>query len=297
MKKIHFIVLAILLFGACKSNDQNQESSSTTANTATTNTGDNKPVVITHPIDTIQKLSDSFTGDSAYMKVSDNKFIIVYAATDSLENFERITFGPSCPSVNDDIKCKSDTFEGCVRGKVKTTMLTNTNKTFPTIKELLADLNSVSSDEVMKAKDISGTEDSKREPEEKRNVLIKKAFLYTIYREPDNDFHIIIGDSPKFSESVFLNIEVSGTPRGASATVINKFMKVRNKIKNHPNIGDLKCNSVRSLKASPFLITDLSGSLFFDDQHSAGSVGQGDAKPKTAWEIHPVKNMTIAGAQ
>lgn len=276
------------MLAACKSRQTRQENSvAPTSNVIARNTT---------PIDTIQKLADSFIGDSAYLKVGE-KYILVYSAIeDSMANVESADadFGPRCPSVNKDEECETDEFQGCDRAKPKTTMLSVSTTSFATVKELITNLNALSPDTEMQAKNISGAENSTREPEERRNVLIQRAYLYTIYREPDNDFHIIIGSSPQFEQSVFLNVEVSGTPRGASTATKNRFMRVRNKFKDHPNFGTIRC-STRQLK-TPFLLTNLKGSLFFDSHHPGG-VGRGRAKPKTAWEIHPIIDLTIAGIQ
>ncbi|NJN33243.1 MAG: hypothetical protein HC817_02310 [Saprospiraceae bacterium] len=35
----------------------------------------------------------------------------------------------------------------------------------------------------------------------------------------------------------------------------------------------------------------LRGSLFFDTRHSAGKIGEGDTKPETVWEVHPVSYL------
>jgi hypothetical protein len=35
----------------------------------------------------------------------------------------------------------------------------------------------------------------------------------------------------------------------------------------------------------------VTGSLFFDVDHKAGSVGPTGMRPKTAWEIHPVSDI------
>lgn len=242
-------------------------------------------------MEVIRQLADDFSGDSALLDLGNNQFMVVHQS-------EVIPEKPSeedaitCPTVDKSKQCHSNIFEGCIRGNMKTTMLPGNPAREETIAQLLR---RIPSDERMKEMGLSGMESAERTDAEKQNVSIKKAWLHYIYREPDNDFHLIIGDSPDISKGPLLNVEIAGIPRGATDEVINKFMKVRNQVIKDSRMGDLKCGNVKGPLNPPIPITRLVGSLYYDNPHDAGTVGRGEYKAGSAWEIHPVKEIVFGG--
>ena len=66
-------------------------------------------------------------------------------------------------------------------------------------------------------KGVSEAAGSKRIPEEQRNVRVR-AFLYAASREPDNDFHLIVGDDPAAAAPKLMTMEISGLPPSSSAS-------------------------------------------------------------------------------
>lgn len=244
-------------------------------------------------LEIIQKISDDFSGSTALLDLGNNEYMQVPSA-EYEENIAEEKFmldnGISCPSVNKSKQCKSDIFQGCIRGKIKTTMLAGTPTPFNTVRQLLA---SLPKDETMKAMKLSWFEDAERAKPERQNVWIKKAYLHMIYREPDNDFHLIIGDNPDVEQSILMNVEISGIPRGASEETTARFMKVRKQIINHTRMGDIKCGRVLGPLSPAIPITKLIGTLFFDDPHEAGEIGRNGVKVLRAWEIHPVKEIVF----
>lgn len=304
-----FLLVVLLLLNSCKnkSSEKKEEKKDSTSNT-TVPVSDPHPTMsdsvgalptVTEtkteaapPMMVIHKLAEEFSGDSALLQTGENEFITVFAGeTEANDNAEE-ALGVTCPDVNNAMKCKSDIFQGCIRGKVKTTMITGEPLRFKTIRELLTRLKNESPDADMKSKNISSMENSVREPEERKNVQILTAYLYSIYREPDNDYHLIIGDSPVFSNSVLMNVEVSAIPRGASQQVAARFMKVRNKI-TESIIGNVSCSSNPFPRNNPLKITNLTGTLYFDNPHDAGSVGRDGLHAASAWEIHPIIDLTV----
>lgn len=265
----------------------------TVDSTTTFTAVDSKVRIDEKKLEIIQKLSDDFSGSRAMLDLGNNEYMVVpveaYAESMAEDKFMRDN-GISCPSVNKSKQCKSDIFQGCIRGKIKTTMLTGTATPFNTVRQLLTTL---PKDETMKALKLEWFEDAERSKPERQNVWIKKAYLHMIYREPDNDFHLIIGDKPNVEESVLMNVEVSGIPRGASEETTRRFMKVRNQIINHSRMGDIKCGRVLGPLQPAIPISKLVGSLFFDDPHDEDVIGRNGVKVFRAWEIHPVKEIVF----
>jgi hypothetical protein len=245
--------------------------------------------------DTIKFLYQPFTGDSALLETSPGKYIVVYNDTEPVfdEDGEFELLGIQCPSVDDAQKCVTKVFQGCNRGNVKTTMLNKTPISFQTVKELLAVL---PNKDFMKAKGISSVETGLRDQEENKNVLVRKAFLFAIYKEDDNDYHMIVGSTPDVNTAVLMNIEISGLPRSASAAIKAKFNIPRNRIENVSFLQNIPCkpSPIRLLK-TPIELKNIRGSLFWDSQHSGGGVGPAAARPKSAWEIHPVIDLKVVG--
>lgn len=246
-------------------------------------------------VEVIQKLSDDFTGSRALLDLGNNEYMEVLAE-EYVENAAEEKFlrdnGISCPSVNKPRQCNSEIFQGCIRGNIKTTMLPGKPIAYNTVRELLA---SLPTDETMKAMKLSWFEDAERAKPERQNVSVKKAYLHMIYREPDNDFHLIIGDKPDVEESVLMNVEVSGIPRGASKETADRFREVRKQITRHDEIGDIKCGKVLGPLRPAIPITKLVGSLFFDAPHDGDVIGRNGVKVFRAWEIHPVKEIVFGG--
>lgn len=131
--------------------------------------------------DTIQYLYQPFQGDSAWLQTSPGKYILVYNDStivydgDEKDGLEMAA--PRCPSVDPSLKCRSDIFQGCNRGNVKTTMLSKKPDKYRTVKELLKML---PVKDYMKGRGISSLETGVRDAAENKTVLIKKAYLFAI---------------------------------------------------------------------------------------------------------------------
>lgn len=181
-------------------------------------------------------------------------------------------------------------FLGHYRSLAKTTMLRGVPERFGSVAELRATL---IPDQRMRARypEISSPETapSGRVVEERRLVAVD-CFLYAIKleqdRDGDNDFHLIVGDDPRRNGSLLLNVEVSGVPDGGRQ--IAAFRAVRNRLLDLVQ---------RSRFPTGFLLLDspmpvrVTGSLYFDADHTAGSVGPAGYRPSTVWEIHPVSDI------
>jgi hypothetical protein len=123
-----------------------------------------------------------------------------------------------------------------------------------------------------------------RVQEERRNVQVT-CWVFNAKKEGDDDFHVIIGNSPDPTKAKFLNVEVSGTVRGGPDAKI--LVQIRKDLKAFMGVtipsGDYTRLAPKKAKVT--------GSLFFDADHSPGTIGPlkpEPHRPQTVWEIHPV---------
>lgn len=135
---------------------------------------------------------------------------------------------------------------------------------------------------------ISRAPDSARLDDEQRNVTVG-GFIYATKKESDNDFHLIVGDQLCAVGSCLITVEVSGIPSLASNPNRKTLADARSKFLSHFNGTE---PSSRYTKFDPPIHVTLTGSLFFDVDHRAGTVGPAGLQPDTAWEIHPLSDIT-----
>lgn len=129
---------------------------------------------------------------------------------------------------------------------------------------------------------------SDRHPSERRNVAID-VLLYAVKHEPDNDYHLIVGDPDCQKSECFFNIEVSGLPL-ASHPDFDALKAAQSGFEAfiaHASVG----GSYHYWNEPPR--ARVSGSLFYDISHPPGDVGPKGMRPWTAWEIHPVRTIEI----
>ena len=72
----------------------------------------------------------------------------------------------------------------------------------------------------------------------------------------------------------------------------NGINAVRTYLKNY--FGSTLCTSTGYTKFTPAIrVKLLKGSLFFDIDHTAGTVGPTGLRPNTAWEMHPIQAISF----
>ncbi len=174
--------------------------------------------------------------------------------------------------------CTTDVFHGEARKKPKTSMVTGPKEPFT---NLLTFLNQLVPDTVMLANKTLKKNPNQRVQKEKRNIALSNVFLYAIKREPDNDFHMIIGD--EFGN--FFNTENTGLL--ASSPKILKVVRAKILAFFGPF-----CKSKYQL-FRPGIPIEIVGSMFYDTEHAPGIVGPESARPKTAWELHPIIDIVF----
>jgi hypothetical protein len=179
-----------------------------------------------------------------------------------------------------------DIFAGTDRRDPKTSVATGGLKSFPTIVALRS---SFPKDSFMKGLGITRAPDSERTPEEQYNVSVE-GYIYAVSKESDNDFHLIVGDKDCATGDCFINVEVSGLPQDPADLSYPTLLSVRTKFLAHFNNQQ---PSRRYKKLDPPIAVALTGSVFFDVDHPAGAVGPAGLKPSSAWEIHPLTDITF----
>lgn len=183
-------------------------------------------------------------------------------------------------------------FAGSARKSAKTSFASAPDESFTSPGALLDSLLKGSSPAKNDA-DLRGTlnKNSPRAPEERRNVTVT-AFLYATKKETDNDFHLLIGDDPNGGDGRYMTAEVSGLPN-PDDSLTPLFQQVRDQYKaffaetGQPLPGD---RYVRFPQPVPVTV---SGSVFFDVDHTRGEVRSGNIVPETVWEIHPIRSISF----
>lgn len=182
-----------------------------------------------------------------------------------------------------------DSFSGTARRAAKISIAKAATEKFTDLKQLVA---SLVADKTMRALPIKANDPkSNRVAEEKRNVRVR-AFLYAASREDDNDFHLIVGRSPKAKEPLYMTMEVSGLPPAGNASHATlKAVRAAYKTFFGAALPGLNYKYYK-----PPVPIEIAGSLFFDMSHARGKK-PGPATLKkdmpTIWEVHPVTDIVF----
>jgi len=187
-------------------------------------------------------------------------------------------------------------FAGSFREVCKTAMLSGQVESFPSVvalrqARLVADQTMRSGHPAIKDKSTP------RFPEESHLVSVTATLLafkfesHAAAKSGDNDFHVIIGDSASELASL-LNVEVSGLPKAGDPG--NKFAAVRQQLLGIlTTLGLTPTPSFQRLTRK--VVVRVTGALYFDADHLAGSVGPTGLRPTTVWEIHPIQKIEVLG--
>lgn len=180
----------------------------------------------------------------------------------------------------------TENFIGHDRKAAKTSIATADVESFDDLRDLLG---SLPDDEAMLNHNPPITEDegSDRVDEEERNVSIA-CYLFATKKEADNDYHLILGEVGSHGPHSLMTAEVSGLPRtGPTRTRLKIPREAFQEYFADQPIGS------RYRVFDPPIPVKVTGSLFFDVDHPAGAVGPTGMRPRTAWEIHPVTEITL----
>jgi hypothetical protein len=181
-----------------------------------------------------------------------------------------------------------DVFAGTDRRDSKTSVANAGLESYSTIAALRS---SLATDQQMLSLGITKAPDSPRTPEEQHNVTVGGLIL-AISKESDNDFHLIVGDPACSQAGCLINVEVSGLPQQAGDPNRPTLTMVRTKFLAF-FAGTEPGTSGGYDRFNPPIPVTLTGSLFFDVDHKAGAVGPSGLQPSSAWEIHPLTDITF----
>jgi hypothetical protein len=281
MKKLLIIILSAAVFSSC--NNKNAKTDSQTVS-KTDSTTDSTSAVKNISLKTFD------------LKIGGKTYLMERVPNDLIDFGETETKAKARTAACDHPEhCTTAEFAGCDRRDAKTSIYAGNTKNYNTIDELLGDVLK-NSDAKMRSLIPPITEDpnSERTKYEDRYVVVQKAFIYGIYRESDNDFHIIVGNGLTGDNMKLINVECSGLPadgsgdRGALNDVRNMIME---------KFGDLRCGDGADKPVAEPISVSIEGSLFYDIDHAPTVVGftyKGiDYHPKTSWEIHPLAKIVF----
>ena len=173
------------------------------------------------------------------------------------------------------------TFAGVYRKTAKTQMvLTGKLEPFSSVAALVQNLRQTQPEQRVRAEyvkahngaDLGGNNDAPRiAPYETRHVWLT-GYVRAIKWEAagDNDFHVMVCDSPIPNDGACFTVEVSGVPPAASATTTKAFVLVRKQLLGITGVLAFADKFVRPDTPPNVLVT---GAIFLDAKHSAGVVG------------------------
>lgn len=175
-------------------------------------------------------------------------------------------------------------FKGVARAEAKTHPSTKPTKYYNAVGDVLKNL---PTDSYMRR--IGVGDKTPRTVDEDYNVFIRKAYIFFISEEEDQDYHLIIGDLDEKGDKInLMTAEISGLPKGETNTFAYHILE-RTRRQLYEKYSDFFLGTRKTYTPrTQFPEIAIRGSLFFDNRHSAGQVGSGAAKPNTVWEIHPV---------
>ncbi len=181
-------------------------------------------------------------------------------------------------------------YQGSVRRVAKTTICIAVMETFETVGALLS---SLPNDADMRQHDPRLRDNSPRCAEETRNVIIPATYVFSIKKEADGDFHLMIGDLNADGEKInLMTVEISGLPP-TNAVDFAALHGIRQKLYGRfPEF--FQANGARNklFIRPPYPTVRIGGSLFFDVRHQPGQMG-GMLPPQSVWEIHPISTLTF----
>ncbi len=183
-------------------------------------------------------------------------------------------------------------FNGSARKSAKTSFASGGADSFSSPGALLDSLLNGSApqdnDRVMRSKLNAN---APRASEEQRNATVT-AFLYATKKESDNDFHLLIGDNPNGGDGRFMTAEVSGLPNPDNR-LTPQFQQVRDAYRAFFTASGLSLPGERYVRFPQPIPITLTGSVFFDVDHTIGEVRSGNIIPETVWEIHPISDIVF----
>ena len=187
----------------------------------------------------------------------------------------------------------SNRFMGSARAHAKTTIAHANLERFGDLDAMVA---TIPPDSKMLSYQPRINRDTPRVAEELRNVAVC-AWIVATKGESDNDYHVMLSNA---DGSIIFNAEVSGIPDTGSKGNRKRLFDARASFEAFVEQDGRKTGKYTGW-GDPVPVY-VEGSLFYDTEHQRGAVGPAFARPKSAWEIHPVSKVlfepdaTLCGA-
>jgi hypothetical protein len=181
-----------------------------------------------------------------------------------------------------------ENFAGSERKGAKLSIAAAPTEKFNDVSKLIDSLTSV---DVMSKISISTSSSSNRVQQENRNVHVT-GLLYAASREPDNDFHLIVGRDLKAVPEMYMTMVVSGLP-WADSPAFGSLKTARTAYGKF--FGNNLPGACYDFYDPPIPI-QIDGSLFFNAPHSLGQwPGPPSLKSRmpTIWEVHPISHVKL----
>jgi len=291
-----FIVFGLLIVSqmvvtSCGSPDA---SPNRTANEAPSNPTANAQTSPTPDLATVNRVDQMAVGTAANFRAPNGKvFKVVLRAEEPEFPAQPDNETNTAAHAPSNHVCDGDAFDGSDRKASKTKPSDAVVENFD---DLSTFINTLKSDKDMgqdHQPEISTGPASIRVSEERRNVQIGRAWLYTFSRESDEDFHVIIGTTDDKETAKFFNVEISGLP-ASSSSAFGELNDARTTFKDFFGLTQCSGGYTADLLDNPQEVK-ITGSPFFDKLHFDGHapIGPTYARSSSYWEIHPVTKIVF----
>ena len=287
-----FGTVAISLVGLSSCGSSN--TSTNNGNVATAPTNSSSSPTPTPALPTVTRLDQTTVGSTTNFQAPNGKvFKVVFREAEP--EFSAPATGPdsnTAAHASHNHVCDGEAFDGSDRKASKTKPSDAQVEEFANLSDFI---NTLAPDDEMgnHQPEINTGPTSTRVSEEKRNVHIAQAWLYTFSRESDEDYHVIIGTTPDKGTAKFFNVEISGLP-GHSSNAFAELNEARNTFKDFFGLAQCAGGYTADMMDNPQEI-EVTGSPFFDKLHFDGhaSIGPEYARSTSYWEIHPVTSIVF----
>ncbi len=220
------------------------------------------------------------------------KYTIIH--TQEMDQYDKGAMGPGLAAAAVAAPPTGDDFQGTARKAAKLSISTAKAENFKDVNDLVTSLVPDAKMIAHKPK-IPTTAASKRVKEEERNVHVT-AFMYAASREPDNDFHLIIGRDPKATPEMYMTMELSGLPLAGDPS-FTQLKAARDAFKQFFKAiaGGILPGLTYDFYHPPVPV-QIDGSLFFDMTHATGPhPGPPSLKSRmpVISEVHPITKIVL----
>jgi hypothetical protein len=179
-----------------------------------------------------------------------------------------------------------DDHQGSARSAARLSIGIGPVENFNELKDLI---DSLPPDSTMMSHVPPITKDSGRVNEEQRNIRVR-AFLYAARKGRDNDFHLIVGQTPRAKREMYMIMDVSGLPSSSSQS-FPQLNAARTAFKDF--FGADLCGLSYDFYGPPIPV-EVEGSLFFNIGHATpGPKSLTSRIKRKKWEVRPITKIVF----